>query len=79
MIQSVGKSRDDSACVNGRSEYFRFAQAQVSSYVENKCAKQATNAGLLKLVGKHQSGKKMQTFALAMPLDVPESVSCLAM
>ncbi len=79
MIQSAGKSRDDSACVKGRSEYFRFARAQVSSYVENKCAKQTTNAGLLKLVGRHQSGKKMQTFALAMPLDVPESARWLAL
>lgn len=33
--------------------------------------------GLLKLVGRHQAGKKMQTFALAMPLDVSENVQSL--
>lgn len=35
-------------------------------------------AGLLKLVGKHRVGKKMQTFALSMPLDVSDNVKKLA-
>lgn len=37
------------------------------------------DAGMLKLVGRHQAGKKMQTFALAMPMpaDAPENVQNL--
>ena len=44
-----------------------------------RTARQALQeVGLLKLVGKHQAGRKMQTFALSKPLDVSENVKKLA-